>query len=66
MRRITDVRLPMPLGQAADQRHTISLDSAGQIETIRLMAAADAGEQDTESWEGDWICLLYTSDAADD
>ena len=55
MRRITDVRLPMPLGQAADQRHTISLDSAGQIETIRPMAAADAGEQDTESWEGDWI-----------
>ena len=55
MRRITDVRLPMPLGQAADQRHTISLDSAGQIETIRPMAAADAGEPDTESWEGDWI-----------
>ena len=55
MRRITDVRLPMPLGQAADQRHTISLDSAGQIETIRPMAAGDAGQPDTESWEGDWI-----------
>ena len=55
MRRITDVRLPMPLGQAADQRHTISLDSVGQIETIRPIAAGDAGEPDTESWEGDWI-----------
>ncbi len=55
MRRITDVRLPMPLGQAADQRHTISLDSVGQIETIRPMAAGDAGQPDTESWEGDWI-----------
>ncbi|MEC8442540.1 MAG: N-acetylglucosamine-6-phosphate deacetylase [Cyanobacteriota bacterium] len=55
MRRITDVRLPMPLGQAADQRHTISLDSVGHIETIRPMAAGDAGKPDTESWEGDWI-----------
>ena len=55
MRRITDVRLPMPLGQAADQRHTISLDSVGQIETIRPIAAGDAGQPDTESWEGDWI-----------
>ncbi|MEC7653256.1 MAG: N-acetylglucosamine-6-phosphate deacetylase [Cyanobacteriota bacterium] len=55
MRRITDVRLPMPLGQAADQRHTISLDSVGHIETIRPMAAGDAGQPDTESWEGDWI-----------
>ena len=55
MRRITDVRLPMPLGQAADQRHTISLDSAGHIETIRPMAAGDARHQDTQSWEGDWI-----------
>ena len=55
MRRITDVRLPMPLGQAADQRHTISLDSAGHIKTIRPMAAGDARHQDTQSWEGDWI-----------
>ena len=55
MRRITDVRLPMPLGQAADQRHTISLDSVGQIETIRPIAAGDAGQPDTESWEGDWV-----------
>tara|TARA_B100001939_G_scaffold279679_1_gene248322 strand:- start:489 stop:1643 length:1155 start_codon:yes stop_codon:yes gene_type:complete len=55
MRRITDVRLPMPLGQAADQRHTISLDSVGHIETIRPIAAGDAGQPDTESWEGDWI-----------
>ena len=55
MRRITDVRLPMPLGQAADQRHTISLDSAGHIETIRPMAAGDARHQDTQSWEGDWV-----------
>jgi N-acetylglucosamine-6-phosphate deacetylase len=55
MRRITDVQLPMPLGQASDQRHTISLDSAGQIESVRPMAAGDAMEQSTESWEGDWI-----------
>ena len=55
MRRITDVQLPMPLGQASDQRHTISLDTAGQIESVRPMAAGDAMEQSTESWEGDWI-----------
>jgi N-acetylglucosamine-6-phosphate deacetylase len=55
MRRITDVQLPMPLGQASDQRHTISLDSAGQIESVRPMAAGDAMEQGAESWGGDWI-----------
>ena len=55
MRRITDVQLPMPLGQASDQHHTISLDTAGQIESVRPMAAGDAMEQSTESWEGDWI-----------
>ena len=55
MRRITDVQLPMPLGQASDQRHTISLDSAGKIESVRPMAAGDAMEQGAESWGGDWI-----------
>ena len=55
MRRITDVQLPMPLGQASDQRHTISLDSAGQIESVHPMAAGDAMEQGAESWGGDWI-----------
>ena len=55
MRRITDVQLPMPLGQASDQRHTISLDSAGHIESVRPMAAGDAMEQGAESWKGDWI-----------
>ena len=55
MRRITEVRLPMPVGKATNQRHTISLDSTGQIETIRPMAAGDMRKQGTESWEGDWI-----------
>ena len=36
-------------------KRQISLDSVGQIETIRPIAAGDAGQPDTESWEGDWI-----------
>ena len=55
MRRITDVQLPMPLGQDSDQRHTISLDSTGRIECVSPMAADDATEQSAESWKGDWI-----------
>ena len=53
MRRITEVRLPQPLGGNTEQQHWIGLDQAGRISAIEVMEAgvSMAGE----SWFGSWL-----------
>jgi len=53
MHRISDVRLPTPLGGDADQRHWIELDDESRILRIETMATESAAGGD--SWQGDWI-----------
>ena len=55
MRRITEVRLPQPLGSGTQQRHWISLDQTDRVSAIECMqpGASMAGE----SWCGDWLSL---------
>ena len=53
MRRITDVRLPAPLGSTVDQRHCLELDGDGVVVAIEAMADADRDRG--EGWAGDWI-----------
>ena len=53
MHRISDVRLPTPLGGDADQRHWIELDDESRILRIEAMAKESAAGGD--SWQGDWI-----------
>ena len=59
MRWISDVRLPQPLGSAADQRHSLGLDDQQRIQAIEPMVAGAAGPTDNDvggiSWNGDWI-----------
>ena len=59
MRWISNVRLPQPLGSAADQRHSLGLDDQQRIRMIQPMAgrAARCAEDDADSisWNGDWI-----------
>ena len=59
MRWISDVRLPQPLGSAADQRHSLGLDDQQRIQAIEPMVAGAAGPTDNHvggtSWNGDWI-----------
>ena len=53
MRRITEVRLPQPLGGDTEQRHWIGLDQAGRISAIEVMdpGVSMAGE----CWFGSWL-----------
>ena len=53
MHRISDVRLPTPLGSDASQRHWIELNDEGRIRTIEAMGQESAAGGD--SWQGDWI-----------
>ena len=53
MHRISDVRLPTPLGGDASQRHWIELNDEGRIRTIEAMGQESAAGGD--SWQGDWI-----------
>ena len=61
MRRITNVRLPAPLGGATEQRHWLSLSTEGRITGIGPMGTQDSSNSqghrkpDAESWNGDWI-----------
>ena len=59
MRWISDVRLPQPLGRAADQRHRLGLDDQQRIQTIQPMAGEAARSADDSagsvSWNSDWI-----------
>ena len=59
MRRITDVRLPQPLGGAADRRHSLHLDGEQRIQAIQPMLSGAAGSKENDadsiSWNGDWI-----------
>ena len=62
MRRITNVRLPAPLGGATeDQRHWLSLSAEGKITEIGPMEPEDStnskvsADTGAESWNGDWI-----------
>ena len=53
MRRITDVRLPSPLGHEARTMHCLDLDAQGRICAIRPMA--DGEQRAGVSWGGDWV-----------
>ncbi|MDA7433768.1 N-acetylglucosamine-6-phosphate deacetylase [Synechococcus sp. AH-601-P18] len=61
MPRITNVRLPAPLGGATEQRHWLSLSAEGRITGIGPMGTQDSSNSqghrkpDAESWNGDWI-----------
>ena len=53
MRRITDVRLPAPLGGDSRQRHWLETDDRGVVTAIQPIQAEDSPLED--SWGGDWI-----------
>ena len=53
MRRITDVRLPAPLGGDSRQRHWLETDDRGVVTAIQPLLAEDSPRGD--SWGGDWI-----------
>ena len=53
MRRITDVRLPAPLGGDSLQRHWLETDDQGVVTAIQPLLAEDSPRGD--SWGGDWI-----------
>lgn len=53
MRRITDVRLPAPLGGDSLQRHWLETDDRGVVTAIQPIQAEDSPSGD--SWGGDWI-----------
>lgn len=61
MRRITNVRLPAPLGGATEQRHWLSLSVDDTITGIGRMGPNDSPsnkaciDTDAENWNGDWI-----------
>ena len=61
MRRITNVRLPAPLGGATEQRHWLSLSVDDTITGIGRMGPNDSRsnkartDTDAENWNGDWI-----------
>ena len=53
MRRITDVRLPAPLGGDSGQGHWLETDDRGVLTAIQPIQAEDSPSGD--SWGGDWI-----------
>ena len=53
MRRITDVRLPAPLGGDSRQRHWLETDDQGVVTAIQPTEPGDSPFED--SWGGDWI-----------
>ena len=53
MRRITDVRLPVPLGGDSRQRHWLEIDDRGVVTAIQPLQGGDSPLED--SWGGDWI-----------
>ena len=53
MRRITEVRLPAPLGGDSKQRHWLETDDRGVVTVIQPIQAGDSPLED--SWGGDWI-----------
>ena len=53
MRRITDVRLPAPLGGDSRQRHWLEIDDRGVVTAIQPIQAEDSPLG--TSWGGDWI-----------
>ena len=53
MRRITDVRLPAPLGGDSRQRHWLETDDQGVVTAIQPTEPGDSPLED--SWGGDWI-----------
>ena len=53
MRRITDVRLPAPLGGDSRQRHWLETDDQGVVTAIQPIQAEDSPLG--TSWDGDWI-----------
>ncbi len=61
MRRITNVRLPAPLGGATEHQHWLNLSTEGRITGIGSMGTENSSnsqghsKSDAESWNGDWI-----------
>ena len=53
MRRITDVRLPAPLGGDSRQGHWLEADDRGVVTAIQPLQGGDSPLED--SWGGDWI-----------
>jgi N-acetylglucosamine-6-phosphate deacetylase len=53
MRRITNVRLPAPLGGATEQRHWLDLNIEGVVTALGPMGSGIS--QAENNWNGDWI-----------
>ena len=53
MRRITDVRLPAPLGSETERPHWIGLNDEGRI--VEIQPQIDGETCPGSSWHGDWL-----------
>ena len=53
MRRITDVRLPAPLGSDRERRHWVDLNDDGCI--VAIQPQVEAEQRHGTNWHGDWL-----------